>query len=299
MNAFKWFRRKKSRKYPVKLDEYGRSARSRCFEMFSDRVPLAEIAETVGVKFETVCKYRQQWEKNPDIEGQYAYAKTLFKKTAPDRDKNIELFARALEIRKEEFEAVLSRPHGLRRLMTEKLYFPAHADADHKRHMALKLALMISDHFIKNHGKYVDVYFALRRYMKEYMRYREEEDADIEEYNKRMALMHKVLAADMENERQGRVKPDTLSNEERNAILQFGIESLKKKTEISYLFRVAGMIANGSTPEQACETIYQEFLQKGDLKGAKITREFQDKVQTLIKSGQVPPLSPPQPPSPA
>ena len=35
--ALRIFGRKKSRKYPVKVDEEGRSARSRCFEMFPEK----------------------------------------------------------------------------------------------------------------------------------------------------------------------------------------------------------------------------------------------------------------------
>jgi hypothetical protein len=43
MKIPKVFRQKKRRKYPVKWDEYGKSARSRCFEMFADKTPLNEI----------------------------------------------------------------------------------------------------------------------------------------------------------------------------------------------------------------------------------------------------------------
>ena len=95
MAIFKGFGRKKRRKYPIKLDEKGKSARSRCFEMFRDNTPSSEIAKIVGVKVETVRRYHQQWKKNPNFEGQHAYFKELLKRTAPDRERTIELCARA------------------------------------------------------------------------------------------------------------------------------------------------------------------------------------------------------------
>jgi DNA invertase Pin-like site-specific DNA recombinase len=83
MAIFKRFGRKKRRKYPVKVDQKGRSARSRCFDMFAEKVPIDEIAEEVGAKVDTVRRYHQQWKKDPGLEPRYAYIQSLFKKTAP------------------------------------------------------------------------------------------------------------------------------------------------------------------------------------------------------------------------
>ncbi len=297
MKLTRVFRRKR-RKYPIKVDGRGKSARSRSFEMFSDKIPLSEISEDVGVKIETIRRYHQQWKKDPDLGHRYAYVQSLLKKTAADRDKNIELFARVWGIKKERLETILAQPHGLKRLMTGKYYFSTHANADNILHIALELALLVSDHLIKHKGKFEDIYFALKRYLWENMKYREEEDAGIEEDNKMMALFHQVLATDMENERKERVKPDTLSDEERNVIIRLGVEAEMKKAEIWYWFRIGTLKTEGLTPEQAREKIYQDFLEKGDLKGAKMIREFQDKVHPLKTNGQITPLSTPQPPSP-
>jgi hypothetical protein len=293
------FRVKKSRKYPIKRDREGLSLRARCFELFEQGKRPVAVAEELKMKETTVCRYFRDWKRlGPNFELQYAYVKGLFKKTAPDREKSIELFARAYGIQKEQLEAILSQSHGLRRLVTGKFYFPAHADADHKRHMALELALLISDHLIKHGGKFEDVYFALKRYMRENMKYREEEDAAIKEENKSMKMTHAVLAADMENERRGRVKRDALSEEEHNPIIRFGIETEMKKAERTYWDRIGVLKTEGLTPEQAREKIYQDLLEKGDLKGAKMIREFQDKVHPLKTNDQITPPSTPQSPSP-
>ena len=293
MPGFKMFGRKKRRKYPVKVDEKGRSARSRCFEMFAEKVPLHEIAEKVDVKVDTVRRYHQQWKKDPGFERRYTYVQSLFKKSAPDRDYNIELFARTLGIGKEQLETVLSQPHGLRQLITGKLHFPAHAEADHKRYIALELALSISDHLIKNGGKFEDVYFAFQRWMNENKKYREEEDADIKEENTFMAFVHKLLAIDMENERKGRVRPDTFSEEEINSIIKIEVRSQFKQLQTLYWIKIAGLMADGLTKEEAREKFYQDLLQKGDLEVSKIFREFQDKIHPLKINDETPPAPPP------
>ena len=197
MDGFKLFGRKKSRKYPVKVNEEGWSARSRCFEMFAEKVPLHEIAEKVGAKFDTVRRYHLQWKKDPDLERRYDYVKSLFNKTSPERDKNLEMFAHAWGFSKEQLELILSQPHGLRRLMTRKIQSPAHAEADRKRHLALALALLIPDFLIKEGGKYEDAYYVLQRYMHESIENRKSDDADIKEYNEKMKFVHNILAAAM------------------------------------------------------------------------------------------------------
>jgi len=287
------FRIGKSRKYPIKRNGEGLSSRARCFELFEQGKRPAVIAEELKMKETTVFRYFRDWKRlGPNFERKYDYIRSLFKKTVPDRDQDIELFARVWGIEKERLETILSQPRGLLRLMTGKFYFPAHADVDHKRYIILELALLISDHVIKRSGKFVDFYFALKRYMQENMKYREEEDTGIKEDNKMMALFHQVLAADMENERKGRVKPDKFSEEEQNAIIRFAIDSEREKTEIVYWLRIGVLMAEGLTKEQAREKMYQDLLDKGDLKRAKILREFQDKVHPLKTNDQIPPPSP-------
>ena len=128
--------------------------------------------------------------------------------------------------------------------------------------------------------------------MQELKNYREEEDADVEEWNKEMEFIHAIFAADMENERKGRVQPDTFSEEERNAIIRLGIEAETKNIEILYWLRLGSLMAEGLTTEQARGKIYQDCLEKGDLKRAKIVRAFQDKVHPSKTNDQIPPQTP-------
>ncbi len=151
----------------------------RCFEIFPDNPPLDEIAESFGIKIETVRRYHRQWKDNPNFEKQYAYLKKLLNKTSPDRERTKELCSNACGITKEEFETVLSQPHGLRRLMTGKFYFPGHAATDRKLYLTLEVAMTISDHLDYNRGMLEDVLYAFKRWMKEYQAYREEHYTEI------------------------------------------------------------------------------------------------------------------------
>ena len=83
------FWRKKGRKYPIKRDETGKSARQRCFKLFEEEAPLQLIAEGEDVPIKTVYKYHQQWLKDPHIKKQLAYLKTMFARENPNRDKSI------------------------------------------------------------------------------------------------------------------------------------------------------------------------------------------------------------------
>ena len=59
MATFKGLGRRKRREYPVTLNEWRKSARMRCFEMFEDKISAQQVAEAVGAKIETVYKYHR------------------------------------------------------------------------------------------------------------------------------------------------------------------------------------------------------------------------------------------------
>jgi hypothetical protein len=286
--------RKKHRKYPIQRDESGKSLRARCFELFEEGKRPVEVAEELKVKVPTVCRYFRDWQRlGPDFKKQYAFLKEMFKKTAPDRSHDVQLFSQMLRIDEEQFEAILSRPHGLKQLLTGKLYFPVQADADHKRHIVLALAVLIAEHVIDKRGKFEDIYFALRALMQENMKNRKEQEADIKEENKVMGYFHQIVAADMELERQGHVIPDRLTTEEISIVLKWEQQSLKKTKEVRYFKSIAALMVNRLTEEQAREKIYQDLLDKGDLEGAKAMRAYQDIVHPLKHGDQSPPSTRP------
>jgi AraC-like DNA-binding protein len=197
---------RKSRKYPIKRDSRGQSLRARCFQLFDEGKRPVEVAKELGMKESTAKRYFQDWKRlGPNFERKHTYIQGLLKKSAPDRDHTLELLARACGIPKENLETILAQPHGLRRLMTGKLYFSGHADADHRLHVVLEVSLFISDYLMKNGGKFEDVHYALERWMKENQEFRKAKDADIKENNRDIALIRQVLEAAVKAEQQGRV----------------------------------------------------------------------------------------------
>ena len=124
MDVLKVFKRTKRRKYPIIRDEKGKSARQRCFEMFEEQIPFKQIAAATGAKVDTVYRYHCQWSKNPEIETTIKYFKKQLNPLAPDRERQIELFAQVLGIPKEQFEIILHQPHGLRTVIQRKNLLP-------------------------------------------------------------------------------------------------------------------------------------------------------------------------------
>jgi hypothetical protein len=295
MKLLKLFQIKRARKYPIKRDSEGLSLRARSFELFEQGKRPSEVAEELKMKEATVFRYFRDWKRlGPNFNKYHDYVRSLFDKKAPDRNKNIELFAGACGISKEEFEAILSRPHGLRRFLTGKFYFPVQADVDHKKCIVLELAILMSDFVVKEGGKFGDVYFGLKRYMHEIKKYREKEDDNIREWNKQMEFYHAILAADIENERKGTVKFDIFKKEEIDSILRYEIKSQMKGLQKVFWVRIARLMMDGSTKEEAREKLYQELLGKCDLEVAKLFREFQDKVHPVKSDSEVPPKPPDQ-----
>lgn len=298
------FRTRKSRKYPIQYDDRGQSLRARCFQRFDEGERPIKVARELEMKESTAKRYFQDWKKHgPNFDKQYAFTQGLFKKTAPDRDYNIDLFARAFGIPKEELEAILAKPYGLRQLMTGKLYFPGNADADHKLHVVLVVALCISDYLVKGGGKVEDVLYAFERLMKENQESRRQEDADIKEENREIAFTREVLEAAVQIEKEGRPKRYKLTTDEEKAAIKFGMEVKMEQGirsfEAQYWIRTGELMAEGLTSEQAREKIYQDLLDNRDLEGARMMRKYQDVIHPLKTKGQKPPPSPSEPTSPA
>ncbi len=274
---------KKRRRYPIKRDDYGKSARTRCFEMFEDGLPLPEIARRAGVSKPTVYTYHSQWKKHPHMDVQLSYLNGLLRRENPERERTIELLARTLGISKEDLETALSKPYGLRSLLTWKTRFPAHEEQDYRWHMALQLASLFTDHLVKQGGNFEDIYNALARFMKGNKRLREEEDQDIKAHNERLASMRRIIQAAVETERRERVAPDRLTPEEVQTVMEWELDKEKKKVEIDYWLRIARFKGQGLTEEQAREKLVRELIRKGDLIGAEKLRDYQNTVHPIRK----------------
>ena len=60
-----------------------------------------------------------------------------------------------------------------------------------------------------------------------------------------------------------------------------------REIEKQYWFRIGELKAEGLSPEQAREKIYQDILKSGDLEGAKKMRTYQDNIHPLKSNDEV------------
>ena len=293
MSRFKFLKRKKRRKYPIKRDDEGRSARRRCFEMFALNEPFPEIAEKLDITLDTVRRYHLQWKKDPRFEATYQLTKGFFNKDNLERDRNLQLFASAWGYSTKQLEHILSQPHGLKRLITLKIKSPSQADADRKIRVTLELAWLFSNFLIKEGGQFQDIFQALYGLMRKAAGYRRQTNEQIEKQNEFIALIHRILEIDMERERRGRVKPDRLSAEERESLISDGIKNAKKKMERSYWLRIGELMGEGFTEEESRQKLCRQMVDSMDARHEEFFRKFQDEVHPLQRGDP-----PPQPPAP-
>ena len=236
---------KKRRKYPIKRDEDGKSARTRCFEYFEKKTPLMTIAEEVGVSIKTVYKYHQQWKINPRYEQQCAYLKSLLDRKSPQRANTLELLIRIYNIDRQQLEEILSQSHGLQRLLSGKILPPTKTEIERRRYFALELGWLISEHLNTNDGRFEDVLHAFEQFMEANKYYRQEDEEKTE-------FIRAILEVLDENERKGRGIRDRLTEEERDGVFRHIARVKKRQTEARYWLSIAGlMIGENLTLDQA------------------------------------------------
>ena len=109
---------KKHRKYPIKWDEYGVSARKRAFKLFDQGMRPAQIAGQVGISKETSYRYFEDWKKQPhDFNTNYK----LLSRYLHNNTKHLETFSQSIaEVHGMSVEQVVEKlqtPHGLKQFM--------------------------------------------------------------------------------------------------------------------------------------------------------------------------------------
>ena len=113
--------KRKSRKYPIKRDEYGTSARQRAFEAFDHGKRPAEVAPMVEVSLRTACRYFADWKKQPNnLELRYRITKTAMKNVSGFSEQTIKILATGLSMSEEEVISRLQKPWGLKQLLMGK-----------------------------------------------------------------------------------------------------------------------------------------------------------------------------------
>ena len=117
----KWY--KKKRKYPIKRDEQGKSARKRAFESFDKGLKPKEIGELCDISIATTRKYYADWKKLPERFGLiYQIGRISIKAGTKEINKQLLAdFAGYLDISTEQLMQYLESPWGLHQLISGKL----------------------------------------------------------------------------------------------------------------------------------------------------------------------------------
>lgn len=114
----------KSRKYPIKRNELGKSARQRSFAAFDRGKRPTEAARLAGISLRTACRYHADWKKQPTgFRTRYRLAKIAI--SDPRTRKELyQKLAKHLEITEAQMAEELSKPYGLRKLLLKWWWQP-------------------------------------------------------------------------------------------------------------------------------------------------------------------------------
>jgi len=136
--------KKKSRKYPVKRDQYGRSARQRAFDAFDRGMRPAEVSQRVGISPRTACRYFADWKKLPkNLDRRYRVAKAVHKGAHEFSEQTIKSLAGELGMSEEEAIERLQKPWGLKQLLMGKWPNYAREKRQSKHESRLQAALKL------------------------------------------------------------------------------------------------------------------------------------------------------------
>ena len=114
------FRRK--RKYSIKRDSTGKSARRRAFELFDKGMRPAKVAPLIGLLPKTAYRYFEDWKKRPkDFEQRCNIARLLLKRDKNLSEKTLKEIAEVYGYPVNRLRLLLQEPWGLQLFVMGKL----------------------------------------------------------------------------------------------------------------------------------------------------------------------------------
>jgi len=114
-----WFKR---RDYPIKRDEYGRSARQQAFALFTEGYRPSQIFKEglVPVSMKTLLRYFEDWKKQKHRTSRSVFRKIMMEN--PDStEKYVQMLADYFETQPEDIIIRLQKPWGIEQLTRGKL----------------------------------------------------------------------------------------------------------------------------------------------------------------------------------
>ena len=113
---FGFFR--KRRKYPIKYDEYGRSARERAFNLLDLGKTYEDVSVEVDINLETARRYYYQWKKLPrNLKNSVRLLKQILKSDPEAMKEMLNDLAQATGTTVDEVLSEIQQPHAFKRLV--------------------------------------------------------------------------------------------------------------------------------------------------------------------------------------
>lgn len=133
---------KKSRKYPIKRDEFGRSARQRAFDAFDDGKRPAEVVKLVDISLETACRYFADWKKIPkDYKIRYGLLKQAIKNGTEFSNKVVNEMSKYLGMSRNDVIEWLHKPWAIKQYLMGEWPNPAKEKRQSLQEQRLEAAL--------------------------------------------------------------------------------------------------------------------------------------------------------------
>jgi len=112
---------KKGRKYPIKHDELGKSARGRSFEAFDRGLRPMQVSRELGINRRTAYRYFADWKKRPNnVEARYRILKSALKSHPELREEIAREIALREGVTAEEALERLQKPWAIKQLVSGK-----------------------------------------------------------------------------------------------------------------------------------------------------------------------------------
>ena len=133
---------RKRRKYPIRPDEFGKSARRRAFDAFDQGLRPARVAREVGISLQTACRYFADWKKlSPGLKRRYDLVRDILKNHPELSEKVIRTIADELGMSVEEVIERLQKPWGIKQLLMGRWPNYAREERQSKCESRLRAAL--------------------------------------------------------------------------------------------------------------------------------------------------------------
>jgi hypothetical protein len=283
MKIFSLIKGKKTRKYPVRYDEFGRSLRKRSFDLFDKGQRPMQVCKQLPIKVKTCLRYWADWKRiPPNLSQRYIFLRKTLKNNTGLKEDILESVAKYYHISRDEVIRRFRLPHGLKRLLLGK--WPALwpdeeiTEGEYKLRAALTLLdfAKTGDESYQDLNDVLNQLLARKRENRQSTQVDQTDDTDNGRYSEPMDRIQRRPRT--------RFDPRKIAPEERAVLEQYFTRKKEAEDLQAYNGIVGLMKIFGVSEEQANELLCQAVGQVHGPEKAADLRELIQKIQKPIAS---------------